>query len=103
MIEEAELKVLGEFLEKMKASTEGEQDAARPDGRLLRQQPGQLVVARQHNLPILLAGGGFKHQGHVAYDRKNNTPLSNLFVRMLHQMGIEAKSFGASTGVLRDV
>ena len=56
-----------------------------------------------HNLPILLAGGGFKHKGHVAYDRKNNTPLSNLFVRMLHQMGIEAKSFGASTGVVTDV
>ena len=42
-------------------------------------------------------------QGHVAFDRKNNTPLSNLFVRMLQQMGIEAKSFGASTGVVSEI
>ena len=55
------------------------------------------------NLPIILAGGGFKHQGHVIKDRKNNTPLSNLYVRMLHQMGIETEQFGASEGVLSDV
>jgi hypothetical protein len=55
------------------------------------------------NLPILLAGGGLQHQGHLAYDRKNNMLLSNLFLRMLQQMGIEARSFGASTGVLTDV
>jgi hypothetical protein len=29
--------------------------------------------------------------------------LSNLFVRMLHQMGVEAKSFGASTGAVGEV
>jgi hypothetical protein len=56
-----------------------------------------------HNLPIVLAGGGFKHQGHLAFDRTNNTPMANLFVRMLHQMGVEAKSFGASTGVVSEV
>ena len=55
------------------------------------------------NLPIILAGGGFRHAGHVAFDRKNNALLSNLFVRMLHQMGVEAKSFGASTGVVGEV
>ena len=46
MIEEAELKSLGEFLDKMKQSTEGEH-TARPHRDLLRQQPGQLLVARQ--------------------------------------------------------
>jgi hypothetical protein len=56
-----------------------------------------------NNLPILLAGGGFNHQGHIAYDRANNTLLSNLFVRMLQQMDIEADSFGASTGVISEI
>ena len=56
-----------------------------------------------HNLPILLAGGGLRHQGHVAFDRTNNRPLSNLFVRMMNQMGIEARSFGSSTGVISEV
>ena len=44
-----------------------------------------------------------RHAGHVAYDRQNNAPLSNLFVRMLHQMGIEQRAFGASTGVLNAI
>ncbi|MFO1003293.1 MAG: DUF1552 domain-containing protein [Planctomycetaceae bacterium] len=49
------------------------------------------------NLPILLAGGGFKHGQHLAFNRENNTPLSNLFVSMLQRMEIEADQFGSST------
>ena len=56
-----------------------------------------------NNLPILLAGGNFKHQGHVAFNTKENTLLSNLFVRMLQHMDIEAERFGASTGVVSEV
>lgn len=52
------------------------------------------------NLPILLIGGGFKHGQHLAFDRDNNTPLSNLFVSMLQRLGLEADAFGASTGTL---
>lgn len=55
------------------------------------------------NLPIFLAGGGFKHQGHALHDREKNTPLANLFVRMLHQLGVEQDRFGESTGVIDDV
>ena len=54
------------------------------------------------NLPILLAGGGFKHGQHLAFKRDDNTPLSNLFVSMLQQMGAEADAFGSSTGVLSE-
>ena len=50
------------------------------------------------NLPILLAGGGFKHGQHIAFRRDNNAPLSNLFVSMLQRMGVEAESFASSTG-----
>jgi hypothetical protein len=32
------------------------------------------------NLPVLLAGGGFKHGRHLAFDKDNNYPLANLFV-----------------------
>jgi hypothetical protein len=52
------------------------------------------------NLPILLAGGGFKHGQHLSYDKNNNTPLCNLFVSMLQQLGIETDAFGSSTGTL---
>jgi hypothetical protein len=52
------------------------------------------------NLPILLAGGGFKHGQHLAFRRDNNTPLSNLFVTMLERLGVETESFGSSSGTL---
>ena len=52
------------------------------------------------NLNIILAGGGFKHVGHVAFDQKNNTPLSNLFVTMLQRMNIETDRFGSSRGTI---
>jgi hypothetical protein len=52
------------------------------------------------DLPILLAGGGFKHGGHLAFDQANPTPLSNLYVSMLQRLGIEADRFGSSTGTL---
>ena len=52
------------------------------------------------NLPVLLAGGGFKHGQHLAFDPKNPPPLSNLYVSMLQRLGIEADRFGSSTGTL---
>jgi len=52
------------------------------------------------NLPVLLAGGGFKHAGHLAFDKKNNYPLSNLYLSMLHRLGIEADSFATSKGTM---
>ena len=52
------------------------------------------------NLPVLLAGGGFKHGQHLAFDPDRPPPLSNLYVSMLQRMGIEAERFGSSTGTL---
>src|SRR5437762_12766505 len=45
------------------------------------------------NMPVLLAGGGFRHAGHLAFDRNQNYPLPILFVSMLQRMGIEAGQF----------
>jgi hypothetical protein len=53
------------------------------------------------NLPILFAGGGFRHGQHLAFDRERNYPLPNLFVSMLQRMGIEEDSFATSTGTMR--
>ena len=53
------------------------------------------------NNPILLAGGGLKHGRYLAHDAKNNTPLCNLFVRMLNQSGLETDSFASSSGELK--
>ena len=53
------------------------------------------------NLPILLAGGGFKHGQHLAFDKDNNYPLPNLFVSMLQRLGIESDKFAGATGTMR--
>jgi hypothetical protein len=53
------------------------------------------------NLPVLLAGGGFRHGQHLAFDRERNYPLPNLFVSMLQRLGIEAEKFATSTGTFR--
>ncbi|MGY8686818.1 MAG: DUF1552 domain-containing protein, partial [Verrucomicrobiales bacterium] len=45
------------------------------------------------NLPVLLAGGGFKHGQHLAFDAQNNYPLSNLYVSMLQRLGMEVDTF----------
>ena len=52
------------------------------------------------NLPVLLAGGGFRHGQHLAFAGANAPPLSNLYVSMLQRLGIEADRFGSSTGTL---
>jgi hypothetical protein len=103
LIEEAEIQVLGEFIEKMKASKDGDRTLLDRTAIFYTSNLGNSSSHDNNNLPILLAGGGFKHKGHLAFDTKNNTLLSNLYVRMLHHMGIEAKSFGASTGIISEV
>jgi hypothetical protein len=52
------------------------------------------------NLPVLLAGGGFKHGQYLAFDPAKPPPLCNLYVTMLQRLGIKAEKFGSSTGTL---
>lgn len=53
------------------------------------------------NLPVLLAGGGFKHGQHLVFDKKNNYNQANLYLSMLQRMGIEEIKFASSTGTMR--
>ncbi|MGE0127513.1 MAG: DUF1552 domain-containing protein [Blastocatellales bacterium] len=53
------------------------------------------------NLPVLFAGGGFRHGQHLAFDRERNYPLPNLFVNILQRLGLEADRFATSTGTMR--
>ena len=52
------------------------------------------------NLPVLLAGGGFRHGQHLAFNREQNSPLCNLYVSILQQLGVESDQFGSSSGTL---
>ena len=52
------------------------------------------------NLPIMVAGGGFKHRGHVngRGTDGNNMPPCNLFVTIQQRFGIEKDIFNTSQG-----
>lgn len=52
------------------------------------------------DLPILLAGGGFRHGGHINAMQKmgHQTPLNNLFTTMLQRFGVEIERFNNATG-----
>jgi Protein of unknown function (DUF1552) len=94
-------KNLNAFLDDLKASLEG--------GETLLDRTQVLFGSNFHdanshlttNLPIILAGGGFKHGQHLVFDTLNNYPLSNLHLSMLHRLGIMEKSFSSSNGTFR--
>ncbi len=52
------------------------------------------------NLPILLAGGGFRHGKFISQEGEGKRPLCNLFTAILNHSGYEIESFGQSTGEL---
>jgi hypothetical protein len=54
------------------------------------------------NLPLLLAGGGFKHGEHKVYPAKDSTrtPAANLLLSILQNHGVEIDRFGTSSSSL---
>ena len=100
-IEEAQLAVFGEMLSTFR-------DTRETGGNLLDRTQilygsclGNANSHSNQNLPLILAGGGFRHGQHLAFDTVNNTPLANLYVSMLQNLGVEADRFATSTGTLR--
>ena len=54
------------------------------------------------DMPILVAGGGFKHGTHKKYLEQSGkrVPLNNLYLNLLHRFGVETDRFNTSTGSL---
>lgn len=97
LIEQAEFRTFNNFLTRLKAVEENGSRLLDHTTVLFGSNLGNASSHDWHNLPIILAGGGFRHGGHVAHDSKNNTPLANLFVTLAQQMGLEVDQFGSST------
>lgn len=53
------------------------------------------------NMPVLFAGGGFKHGQHLAFDQKDNYPLPNLYLSALHRLGLQDERFATSIGEMK--
>ena len=103
LIEEAQFAALAEFLDGMNAAKEQDVSLLETTSILYGTNMGSANSHANDNLPVLLAGGGFKHAGHLAFDRKNNYPLTNLYVNLLQKMGIETDQFSSGTGTMRGI
>jgi len=100
-IDHEHMKLLGQLFTALKATHEGGDTLLDRTMILYGSNLGNANTHVTTNLPVLLAGGGFKHGQHLAFDKERNYPLPNLFVSMLQRMGIEAARFASSTGTMR--
>jgi hypothetical protein len=100
MVELEKMKTLGELLEKLKKTEE--QGASLLDRTMLffSSNLGNASNHSSRNLPVLLAGGGFRHGQHLAFNPEAPPPMCNLYVSLLQNLGIETDKFGSSKGTL---
>jgi len=101
LIEEAQFRELATLLNQLR-------DTMTPHGTLLDETSvvygtcmGNANAHKNNNLPVLLAGGAFKHGQHLALGGNHDYPLPNLFVSLLQRLGVETDKFATSTGTMR--
>jgi len=102
IVESEYVKLFGDFLRRLKETKEGDSNLLDRTMVLM----GSHMHSGNHdnrNLPIILAGGGFRHGQYLAFDRDNNYPLANLYVSMLQRLGLEVDQFASSTGTMKDI
>jgi len=99
-VESEKMKTVRELLEKLKKTEEQGESLLDRTMLFFSSNLGNASNHSSRNLPVLLAGGGFRHGQHLAFNPDASPPLCNLYVSMLQQMGIESDKFGSSTGTL---
>lgn len=100
IIERAEMGAFRDFLLALQETREGGSNLLESTQVLLGSNLGDASSHNTSNLPVLLAGGGWRHGQHLAGNRQENTTLGQLFVSMLQKFGVEAERFGSGSGTL---
>ncbi|TWT94314.1 DUF1552 domain-containing protein [Neorhodopirellula pilleata] len=103
-INQFHVSLFAEFLEKMKATPEAGGTLLDHSTYLYGSGMGDSDAHDHTNLPILVAGGagcGMKGNRHIRYDTP--TPLSNLHLTLLNQVGVPLETFADSNGKVDDL
>jgi hypothetical protein len=100
-VESAQFRALASLLAGLKAAKEESDTLLDRTMVLYGTCMGSANAHSNVNLPVLLAGGGFRHAGLLAFDTHKNYPLPNLYVSMLQRLGLETDKFASSTGTMR--
>jgi len=101
IIERAGFAKLNGLLDGLKSAREGDATLLDRTMVLYGTCMGDANTHSNVNLPVLLAGGGFRHGQHLAFDARNNALLANVFVSMLQRLGLETGSFSSGRSTLR--
>ena len=94
------VRAVGDFLRGLKSIREDGETLLDRTAVLLTSNLGNASSHRNTNMPVLFAGGGFKHGQHLAFDPNRNYPLPNLFVSLLQRHGLDVDRFATGTGPL---
>ncbi|TWT39839.1 hypothetical protein KOR42_51180 [Thalassoglobus neptunius] len=100
IVEAAIVGAWGDFLRDLQSVDEDGESLLDRTSVFLTSNLGNASNHSNQNMPVLLAGGKFRHGQHLAFDQKNNYPLTNLYVSMLQQVGLETDHFKTSSGTM---
>lgn len=105
IIEQFHMNQLARFLRQLKAVEESNGKTLLDNSMVLfGSGMGNASSHSNKNLPLILAGGGFKHGEHKSYfkdeAKRKATPAANLFVSMLQRFGMEIDRFGLAGSTL---
>jgi len=101
-MERYQVEQFARFLAKLKSIEDGPGTLLDHSMVLFGSGMGNANSHTNSNLPIILAGGGFKHGEHKTFATKgpSHQMLCNLYLSMLQRFGVEVEKFGTSTGTL---
>ena len=100
LVEESIVETWGQFLRDLADVKEANGNLLDHTSILLTSNLGNASSHDNRNMPVMLAGGGFRHGQHLAFNTQKNYPLPNLFVSVLQRLGMETDNFASSTGRL---
>ena len=99
-LEKYQIQQFAKFLNRMASINDGERSLLDSSIVVFGSGMGDANSHKNSDLPIILAGGGYKHGEFrkVPSEGRSKVPLCNLFVDIAQRMGVETDSFGNSTG-----
>jgi hypothetical protein len=100
-IDECHMQLLAELFSELKAVKEDGEPLLDRTMILYGSNLGNANTHVTSNLPVIFAGGGFRHGQHLGFNTEHNYPLPNLFVSMLQRLGLETDRFASATGTMR--
>ncbi len=101
IIEDAQMKSWGDLVRRLHETQEADGTLLDRTMLLLTSNLGNASAHDTKNMPVVVAGGGFQHGQHLAFDRENNYPLPNLYTSMLQRLDLEVDAFASATGTMR--